>query len=209
MTVNESLIPDINKQIHVCPSNIGGRNWNAGAFHPGANAIYMAQNQTCMEYVLHEIDESTFTPGLDLHFASSISNTVAAPGKKGKVGRIDAISAATGEILWTHEQAVPWTGALLTTAGGLLIGGDIGSSLKAFDVESGEVLWKVDLGAAITGFPVSYAVDGRQYIAVPVGGGTILDLVLSALDHSDRAQEESGAWSTGNSNQLMVFALPD
>ena len=207
-TLNESLIPDFNETVNVCPSNIGGKNWNAGAYHPDVDAIFVAQNQTCMEFLIRKIDESTFSPGVDLHFLTSFAKTVAAPGKSGKVGRIDAISATTGEILWTHEQAAPWTGALLTTAGGLLIGGDAVGRLKAFDVESGEPLWESPLSAAITGFPVSYEVDGRQYIAVPVGGGTILDFELSQLVQSNSLPEASSDLPSGR-NVLIVFALPE
>jgi len=201
VTINEDLIPEIDKKVDVCPSHIGGKNWNAGTYHPGTGAIYIAQNQTCMEYWLRTIDESKFLPGKGLHEMMSSDRIIHAPGKANAIGRIDAISATDGEILWTHEQAVPWTGALLSTGGGLLIGGDGGRRLKAFDVQNGDVLWEIPLSAAITGFPVTYKTGGRQYIAVPVGGGTYLDGALNSL--SVDAHKSSGR------NVLMVFALPE
>ena len=59
--------------------------------------------------------------------------------------------------------------SLVATGGGLVFGGDVNGRFRAFDDETGEVLWEINLGSAVTGFPISYAVDGRQYIAVGTG----------------------------------------
>lgn len=200
VTVNADLIPAIGQQVQVCPSNIGGKNWNAGTYYPATDAIYVAQNQTCMDFTLRPVDESQFPRGEDLHLPTNIARYYPAPGKADAVGRIDAISVRDGTILWTHEQPAPWTGALLSTGGGLIIGGDAARRLKAFDAETGGVLWEIPLSAVISGFPVSYAVHGRQYLAVPVGGGTQLDGVVAPMTRPVRAP--------AGSNVLMVFALP-
>ena len=59
--------------------------------------------------------------------------------------------------------------SLATTGGGLVFGGDVAGRFRAFDQETGEVLWQINLGSPVTGFPITYAVDGRQYVAVSTG----------------------------------------
>ena len=86
------------------------------------------------------------------------------------VGRIDAIHVETGETAWSIEQ--PYGAmATLTTAGGLLFAGDLDRRFRAYDMASGDTLWEKSLGGAISGFPISYEVDGVQYVAIAVGGG--------------------------------------
>ena len=74
-----------------------------------------------------------------------------------------------------HEQRAA-TMPLMTTGGGLVFAGDVNGRFKALDQETGEVLWEINLGSPVVGFPISYALGGRQYVAVNtgVGGGTNL-----------------------------------
>ena len=90
------------------------------------------------------------------------------------------------------------TMSLVATGGGLVFGGDVNGRFRAFDHERGEVLWEINLGSSVTGFPVSFAIDGRQYVAVSTGrGGT--------SSHFSRLTPEIRP-SAGNN--LFVFALP-
>ncbi len=79
----------------------------------------------------------------------------------------------TGEVLWENPSRSPANTAMLTTAGGLVFGGDWDRHMYAWDEETGEVLWETRLPQAAQGYPIAYAVDGKQYIAVPVGWGGI------------------------------------
>ena len=88
------------------------------------------------------------------------------------VGRIDAVSVEHGRTVWTHQQRAGTISGLVATGGGLIFGGDINRRFKAFDDQTGKVLWETILSAPVTGHPISYAVGDAQYIAVPVGGGT-------------------------------------
>ena len=85
-----------------------------------------------------------------------------------QVGTVQAISAETGELLWIHEQRAA-TSSLMATGGGLVFGGDHNGRFRALDHETGEVLWEVNIGSPVTGFPVTYAHEGRQYVAVSTG----------------------------------------
>ena len=90
-----------------------------------------------------------------------------------QLGTVQAISPETGELMWTYEQRAATT-SLVATAGGLVFGGDLNGRFRALDAETGDVLWKVNLGSPITGFPITFAVDGRQYVAVSTGSSRSL-----------------------------------
>jgi alcohol dehydrogenase (cytochrome c) len=120
-----------------------------------------------------------------------------APGND-NAGSVWAISVATGETLWHHEQRAGHM-SLLATGGGLIFGGDVAGIFKAYDEENGAVLWQTDLGMQVGGYPVSYAVDGKQYVAVTTGPS----LVGSA---ARRVTPELPAETT--TPEVVVFALP-
>ena len=115
----------------------------------------------------------------------------------GNVGAIYAISAETGVTAWKFEQRAG-TMSVVATGGGLLFGGDVNGRFRAFDQRSGKVLWEINLGSPVTGYPISYAVDGKQYVAVSTG----VSLTQSGLSGLTPELKPS----TGNN--LFVFALP-
>ncbi len=92
-------------------------------------------------------------------------------GSAGQVGRLAAVSASTGELLWAYDQRAA-IGSVLATASGLVFAGDFHRYFRAFEAGTGEVLWEIPLSAPVTGYPISYAVDGKQYVAIGVGGRT-------------------------------------
>ena len=163
--------------------------WEAGAYSPLTNTMYMPLRNACARML------ATTAPGTS-HYALAVRNQIA-PGTD-QVGTVHAISAETGETVWLHEQRAA-TMSLVTTGGGLVFGGDVNGRFKAWDQETGEVLWEINLGSAVTSFPISYAVDGKQYIAVGTGTASTASL-FGRLTPEIRP-------SAGNN--LFVFALND
>jgi alcohol dehydrogenase (cytochrome c) len=94
------------------------------------------------------------------------------PGSEGNFGRLSAFDVRTMEQRWTHRQRASFSTGALTTAGGLAFVGDVDRYFKAFDVRTGKVLWQVRLGTSALGFPITYSLDGKQYVAVPTGAGS-------------------------------------
>src|SRR5690606_22562533 len=94
-----------------------------------------------------------------------------APDKE-LLGTVTAIDASTGKNIWTHEQRANML-SVMTTGGGLVFGGDTNRRFMAFDQENGEVVWETILGGPVNGFPVTYAVDGVQYVAVATGNSGV------------------------------------
>ena len=96
------------------------------------------------------------------------------PGTDGRLGKLGAYEIDTMEELWSVEQRAAFLTATLSTGGGLVFAGDLDRYFRAYDVRNGEVLWQTRLGTSVQGFPVSFEVDGEQYIAISsgVGGGS-------------------------------------
>ena len=189
---NEDFVFTAMGQMHlICPSTIGGRDWEAGAYSPVTNAMYVPMRNVCMPAM------ATDSPDASLAIYGLAVDYTMAPGKEAQ-GAVYAVSAETGRILWVHEQRAA-TMSLVTTGGGLVFGGDVNGRFKAFDQRTGEVLWEINLGSPVTGFPISYAVDGRQYVAVSTGHSGISSLLLRMT----RELRPSAG------NNLFVFALPE
>jgi alcohol dehydrogenase (cytochrome c) len=174
----------------VCPSASGGKNYQAGTFSPRTGHMYYPLNNTCMRTTSGSNDAS-----IESLYAITTSVQIA-PGAE-NVGTIEAISASTGETEWKYEQRAGML-SLISTGGDLLFGGDVMGRFRAFDIATGEALWEVNLGAPVNGYPATFAVDGKQYVAVSTGGSG-LAYGLGRLSPELR---------TGTANQLYVFALP-
>lgn len=191
-TVNpESLFHESGQQREICPSTGGGKNWWEGAYSPLTNAMYYGLQNTCMDLTvtLDEPDQESLY-GFFGREKLAVGRT--------NVGTFYAISAETGETLWTYETAGTAM-SMVATAGGLVFGGDIEGNFRAFDQETGEVLWEANLGSSITGYPISFAVDGKQYISIGTG---------TSVTTAGQARYLEGT-PPGIEGRQYIFALPD
>ena len=184
VTENSELVfTDLGQEVLSCPSWGGGKNWPAGAYSPLTNTMYFPMQNTCARVL------STMEGGLAIYRLAARFQL--APGTD-DLGSVWAIDAATGATTWLHEQRAS-TYALVATGGGLVFGGDGNGRFRAFDHESGEVLWEINLGSAVSGFPITYAVDGRQYVVAST---------------SARRSGLTPELSPSAGNNLFVFGLP-
>ena len=167
-TVNPAVQPEAGKTKFLCPSNFGARNWPATALNPDTHVLYVPMTVTCSDYTYAPRSaEQTAKGGVDMRFIARI-----APGSDGKFGRLAALDLQKRQIVWTHRQRIPMASSTLATAGGVLFNGDLDRYFTAYDQRNGKILWRTRLPAAPESSPVTYAVNGRQYVAIVSGGGS-------------------------------------
>jgi alcohol dehydrogenase (cytochrome c) len=157
-----------------------------GAYHPGTNALYVPWVDTCLDMTAGappERDER-----------SEVINSRSLDEFAG----LAKIDMETGRIEHIYKGRAPGNGAVLTTAGGLVFWGDLDRRLRAFDAESGEILWETVLGGTIQMSTISYAVDGKQFVAVYTGEGLLTGNLINLAKITPAR----------NHNAVYVFALP-
>jgi len=190
-TVNpDKVFTRVGQELLICPSTSGGKNYPAGTYSPLTGLMYFPLQNTCMMST-----SASDTPSLEDLYA--IRNRVQITPGEENVGTIEAISVETGHTAWKHAQRAGML-SLMSTGGELLFGGDVNGRFRAYDQRNGDVLWEVNLGSAVNGYPVTFAVDGKQYVAVSTGGSGL------AFGLARLAPE----LKPGTGNRLFVFALP-
>jgi alcohol dehydrogenase (cytochrome c) len=192
-------IPQIGVEIDMCPSTAGFKSWRAMAFSPQTNALYIPINLNCEKATFGPVEKVAGRGGTGPVRRRDYKH----PDSGGNLGEFLAMEAATGKILWRHRTPSPSNTAALTTAGGLVFGGDWDRHMYAYDAGSGKILWQTRLPTSAQGFPVTYLAKGKQYVAMPagIGGGSWSALIPPELAPEIR-RPNSG-------NSLLVFALPD
>ncbi|MBI1396037.1 MAG: PQQ-binding-like beta-propeller repeat protein [Betaproteobacteria bacterium] len=162
------------------PGANGGVEWNPMAVNPKLRMAYAANLHQPMTY---HVQESAY-PGGKLWLGGAFK---VIPGEK-QWGRLAAVNLDSGKMVWHADTEQPLMGGVLATGGNLVFTGEGNGMFNAYDARTGKKLWTFNCGAGVNAPPVSYMVNGKQYIAVAAGGNTQLD------------------FKRGNS--VFVFALP-
>lgn len=163
--------PRPDERLTLCPWLLGSRSWNHGAYSPKTGLWYTNTMEACNEVVSHSDDPASLKTINALSLGAAEVKTVAPPSGKA-LGRLVARDPQTGAQKWSVDYDIPPLSSVLATAGGLVVNGDVEGNIYAYDAENGKELWRFFAGSGLRGGPISYAINGKQYIAVPTGLGS-------------------------------------
>jgi PQQ-dependent dehydrogenase (methanol/ethanol family) len=171
---SEAMVPQENMWVlptkdgaRMLPGANGGVEWSPMAANPGLGLTYAINLHQPMTYHV----ESTPYPEGKLWLGGAFK---VIPEEE-QWGNVTAVDYNTGDIRWQVKTEQPMIGGVLATAGGLVFTGEGNGQFKAYDAETGAVLWNFQAGAGVNAPPASYTVDGKQYIVVAAGGNTQLN----------------------------------
>jgi alcohol dehydrogenase (cytochrome c) len=190
-TYRAGMIPKAGEPIEFCPNTQGVRDWRAMAYHPQLQTFYVLARLNCESAVFTVPSEKATLGDFSWYGKPSMTGyrllaTLPHPKSPDHAGSLIAMDM-NGAVLWRFPMTTAPLAATLATGGGLVVGSDSSRHLYIHNARTGEVLFQTRLPSSVLGSPMTYAVGGRQFLAIPVGGGP----------------------PTRQLNALFVFALPD
>ncbi len=196
-----------NKQTQfVLPSANGGHNWHPMAYNPATGLVYLPTQDIAGIYSLSSewTKEHKYTPeknwwNLGLDWTAYIDAINALPDLPTSHGFLKAWDPLTGQVKWQVEYPAPLNGGVLTTAGNLVFQGTADGHLYAYKADSGERVWDQNIQTGIVAPPVTYEIDGEQYIAVLAGWG--------GVNIASGDARTSAAAKYGNDGKLLVYKI--
>lgn len=178
----------------ICPNLLGGKNWMPMSYNPNTGLVYIPTLNLCMdlEGVQEEYKRGQFYLGVNFDLGK------VGPGGHG--GGLKAWDPVAQKEVWFNKDDLPWGGGTMTTKTGLVFSGNLKGTFRANDAKTGKELWKFATGSGISAAPISYTLDGKQYIAVVSGRTQSIPAFLGALGEKMVAASPEGG-------TLFVFAL--
>ncbi|VFU08774.1 pyrroloquinoline quinone-dependent dehydrogenase [Methylocella tundrae] len=187
----------LGKETVVCPYLLGVRSWNPGAYNPKTKLWYTNAMEACETLIPAKQDVSKI--GIAGLYLGVEKLEAVKPPDAPASARLDARDPITGKLKWSVPYSIPGLGGVLTTGGGLVFNGDPQGLVHAYDAENGKELWHFNVGSGVRAGIISYAVNGKQYIAVPAGWGSLAPGFMAS------AFPEVGKLQGGAA--MVVFAL--
>jgi alcohol dehydrogenase (cytochrome c) len=171
----------------ICPGPAGAKEWPHAAYSQQTELLYTPVVELCGKYSRRHADFGESLP----YWGGDVDNR----GQE-SWGYVRAIEPVTGRVAWSLRTKHPMVGSLLTTAGGLVFAGEPTGEFDAIDAKTGALLWQFQTGNGIHGSPVTYSVNGKQYVAIPTGWGGWIKGFAPELYGAPRG------------SALVVFSLP-
>jgi alcohol dehydrogenase (cytochrome c) len=177
----------------ICPNVIGGKNWQPMSFNPQTGLVYIPSNNFCMDFSVSDVSYKRGVFYLGAEFPAK-------EGSGGFLGELVAWDPVKSKKVWSIKEDLPFNGGTLSTAGNLVFYGNLHGDFHAINAANGKILWKKNLGSGIGAGPVTYAVDGKQYVAVVVGRTASIPAFLGDIGKKMTAAAPEGG-------SLFVFAV--
>jgi len=169
--------------VYTCPGVLGGFQWSSPAFNPGPNLLFAPAVDWCGTF--KKADELRYIQG-QMYMGGSYTPD---PVEKSR-GWLTAFNASTGQVAWKYESKRPLVGAVTATSANLIFTGELTGTFLVLDAQSGQVLYRFNTGGPVTGGVITYAVQGKQYVAATSGSA-------------------AGFWRTPPAaSMVIIFSLP-
>ena len=193
--VDPKLVPGDGQTKMICPHASGGRGWMPTSYDPATKILYLPMVEACMDLVpVGEGERGSLSTGVRWTVRPR-------PESDGKYGRLQAINLETKETVWVDRQRAPLTTGTLNTAGGVVFVGALDRTFRAYDALTGAPLWKSRLNDVPSSAPISYMVNGQQYVAIVVGPGGYQSTSWASIVPEIQNPPEHGA-------AIWVFEVP-
>jgi len=195
-TINPKTLPGDGETKLVCPHAGGAKNWLPGSYNPSTQILYVPLTESCMDMIPVKTGErASLSSGVRWTIRPRLDSD-------GQYGRVMAVNLATRKVIWTERQRAPITTGVLDTAGGVVFEGSIDRWFPARDDATGKVLWQQRLNDVPNSAPISYTVNGKQYVAITVGNGGAVPATWAPFVPEIQNPPERGAGA------VWVFELP-
>ncbi len=193
-----NTIPKEGVEFRFCPSTSGFKSWRSAAYHPSTHAFYIPLNLTCEDGTFGGVKQVEGGGGTGPVKRINLMHPESPDG----LGELLAMDV-NGKILWRHRTRTPPNTGALTMGDGLVVEGYWDRYFRIHDATSGKVIFTSPrMPSLVQGYPIAYAVNGKQYLAVPVGtgGGAWASSIVTGLIPEARIPQST--------NAIFAFALP-
>ena len=193
--IDTNLVPGNDRTVTTCPHAGGSKSWLPDSYNPDTHVLFVSLVEACMDLL-------PVGPGGRGSLSTGVRWALRPrPDSDGKYGRVQAINVETRKTVWTARQRAPMSSGVLATAGDVVFAGALDRGFSAYDAATGRELWHTRLNDVPSSAPITYLVNGRQYVALVTGNGGAQANTFGALVPEIRNPPDRGA-------TLWVFELP-
>ena len=194
----------IQKPEWVLPGSYGGHNWQAMSYDPNLGLVYIPTHEVAGIFVpikgYYKMKPGTFNTGTDFYVNDAVATMSGIPPVTGAIKAFDPL---TGETKWSVAHNHFWNGGTLSTAGGITFQGNSSGRFVAYDSENGTILWSKEVQTGMIAPPITYEIDGEQYVAILAGDGG----AGNSVGDNFGADKEIAAVLYGNEGRLLSFKI--
>ena len=194
-TINHQVVIGDGETKTVCPHAGGAKSWIPGSLNPDTKILYVPLVESCMDLIpVGPGERGGLSPACASPFGRAWIATANMADSKPSISKLT-------KPVWTDRQRAPQTTGALDTAGGIVFDGSLDRYIRAYDDSNGKVLWETRLNDVPSSCPITYSVNGKQYVAVVVGNGGAHAITWPPLVPEIKNPPGGGA-------ELWVFELP-